>query len=101
MEPRVQGERDQLSWFVQDRGVSQDVEPSVLKPGNPKCVGHSDAHPRPQSSVQSDLIAYAAQVPASCTHNSYLCSRIKKDYIFDLHLIDVTIGRNKIAFVSF
>ena len=48
-----------------------------------------------------DLIAYAVPVPAGCMSNSYLCGKIKNYLIFDLHLIDVTLGRGRLAFVSF
>lgn len=50
---------DSLFWLVQDGSSSQVVGLSVLKPGEEGCTGHSNAHLRPQSSVQSDLITYA------------------------------------------
>lgn len=50
--------------------------------------------------VQTDLIEFAVQIPASCIYNSYLCSK-KDDLIFDLHFIDVGVGKYRIAFVSF
>lgn len=47
-------------------------------------------------SAQSDLIAFAMQIPANCMYNSHLCSKID-DLIFDLCFIDVGVGRCRIV----
>lgn len=65
---RVHGLGDQLSWFVQGGGVSQDMGPIALEVGVYQVNQDGLLTLMSiQGSVQSDLIACAVQIPESCT----------------------------------
>lgn len=97
----IHGLGDQLSWFVQGGGISQDMGPTALEEGV-YWVNQDGLLTLMsiQSSVQSELVASAGQIPTSCIYNSHLCSK-EGGLIFDLHFIDVGVGRNRIVFASF
>lgn len=73
---RVHGLGHQLSLFIQGGGISQHMGPTVLE------VGVYQANQdelltlmSTQGSVQSDLIAFAVQIPASCIYNSHFVAK--------------------------